>query len=502
MRIFGLDISRAGSASPETRNGENPRIPISAENFMQLFGVNSISLPEVTVDTALKVPAVAAAVAFLPRTLAALPLHAYKRTKEGPERIAGKLETVIHENPNPGMDSFKFRQYFWQQVFTGGRGLAWIERAGSNVEAIWPIDPTKATIQRKGGKVIYGFEGREYPAEDVIDIAFMLKPDMLGHFGPIMLAGKAIQLALAMNDYASGFFAGGGVPPLAMVGPMPAGTEAMKRAVQDVARAVKQAKDSATPIFPMPPGYELKPVGFDPEKGQMTDARRFQVEEIARAYQLPPVFLQDLSRATFSNSEQQDLHLVKHLVGQWAQALEGEMNLKIFGRLNGNRYIEHNLDGLMRGDFKSRMEGHARAIQAGIETPNEARLTENKPKHKNPAADDLFLQGATVVMGAQPADPNPDPEADAQAVADQEAKDNARHAELIDMVRAIADRPPPVINVDARTEVKPPNIRVEAPRVDVQNIIPKRGAVKKTATFDANNRISGMIEEEIEDEQE
>ena len=402
MRIFGLDITRS---RPEARNAEDPRIPVSATNFWAKFGITSAPLGAVTIDTALQVPAVAAAVAFLPRTLAALPLHAYKRTKNGPERIDGKLETVIHENPNPYQDSFKFRQYFWQQVFTGGRGLAWIERSSpTQVEAIWPMDPTKSTIRRgSNGRLIYAFEDKEYQAENVIDVPFMLKADMLGHYGPIQLAAKAIQLALAMNDYASGFFAGGGVPPLALVGPLPAGAEAMKRAMNDVDRAIKAAKDSDKPLFPMPPGHELKPIGFDPEKGQMTDARRFQIEEIARAYQLPPVFLQDLTHGTFSNTEQQDLHLVKHLIGQWAKALEDEMNLKLFGRLNNNRYVEHNLDGLMRGDFKSRMEGHARAVQAGILTPNESRLLENRPKHENPAADELYIQGATVPLGTEPA---------------------------------------------------------------------------------------------------
>jgi phage portal protein BeeE len=92
-------------------------------------------------------------------------------------------------------------------------------------------------------------------------------------------------------------------------------------------------------------------VGFDPAKGQMTEARLFQIQEIARVYGIPPAFLQDLSRGTFANVEQQDLNLVKHLVAQWATALEGEMNLKIFGRLNNTRYVEHNLDGLVRGDL-------------------------------------------------------------------------------------------------------------------------------------------------------
>jgi len=397
MKIFGWNIGREARATPE-----NPTVPVSASprEFFGFFGVQPADLPAVTIDSALSVPAVWAAVAFLSRTLAALPLHAYRNTREGAQRVSGKLQTVVHDAPNDAMDSFKFRQYFWQQVFTGGRGLAWIERTPQGIEALWPLDPCCTTIQRIDGRVTYAFDGRTYPAADVIDVPFMLKSDGLCHYGPIERASRAIQLALAMNDYGSNFFAGGGVPPLALTGPLPAGPDAMRRAQQDIKRTIDAAKEKNEPVFPIPPGYELKPVGLDPEKGQMTDARRFQIEEIARVFQLPPVFLQDLSRATFSNAEQQDLHLVKHLIGQWAEALEGEMNLKLFGRNNGNRYVEHNLDGLLRGDFASRMSGYATAIQNAIRTPDEVRALENLPAQGGPAAK-LHIQGATVPLGEQ-----------------------------------------------------------------------------------------------------
>jgi HK97 family phage portal protein len=396
-------FNEAKAAAPsEVRSIENPTIPVSSENFLAFFGINHANLPHVTVDSALSVPAVAAAVAFLSRTMAALPLHAYRDAKDGPKKISGKLESVIHDAPNDEMDSFKFRQYFWQQVFTGGRGLAWIERAPQGVEAIWPMDPYKTTIRRQGMKLVYNFDGKDYPSEDIIDLPFMLRPCGVRHYGPIVLASKAIQLALAMNDYASNFFAGGGVPPLALVGPLPAGAEAVKRAQADIKRAIDAAKSSSEAVFPVPAGYELKPVGFDPAKGQMIDARRFQVEEIARAFQIPPVFLQDLTHGTFSNSEQQDLFFVKHLIGQWSEAFEGELNLKLFGRGNNSRYVEHNLDGLLRGDFASRMTGYATAIQNAIRTPDEVRGLENLPA-KGGAADKLLVQGATVPLGTQPA---------------------------------------------------------------------------------------------------
>jgi HK97 family phage portal protein len=241
----------------------------------------------------------------------------------------------------------------------------------------------------------------------VIDVPFMLREDQVAHYGPINLAKKALQLALAMNDYGATFFAGGGVPPLALSGPLPQGDAALKRASGDVDRAIKFAKLNRSPILPIPAGHELKPVGFDPSKGQMTEARLFQIQEIARVFQMPPAFLQDLSRGTFANVEQQDLHLVKHLISQWAKAFEDEANLKLFGRGRTGRYVEHNLDGLQRGDFKSRIDGIARAIQTAQMTPNEARSLENRPKHDNPDADELLVQGATVVLGKQPLKPAP-----------------------------------------------------------------------------------------------
>ncbi len=89
------------------------------------------------------------------------------------------------------------------------------------------------------------------------------------------------------------------------------------------------------------------------------------------------------------------------------------MNLKLFGRFKSGRYVELNLDGLMRGDFKSRIEGIARAIQTAQMTPNEARALENRPKHTNQAADELLIQGATVVLGTTPAPAQPaEPEKD------------------------------------------------------------------------------------------
>lgn len=383
---------------------EDPTVPLSAsaEDIYAFFGLldQRGHLPLVTVESALEVPAVLDAVNFLSSALASLPLHAFRGEAA---KIDGALAMLLNEAPNPEWSSYAWRKYMWQGVFTGGRGLTWIERDGINPVALWPMDPTLTTVARVGGRKVYRFQGREYPAADVIDVTFMLKPNQVDAYGPIAKGKKAIGLAIAMNDFASTFFAGGGVPPLALEGPLPQGADAFKRAQGDIKRAIDLAKKAGTPFFGMPPGHSLKAIGIDPDKGQMTEARLFQIQEIARLFGLPPVFLQELSKGTFTNTEQQDLQLVKHNIGQRAREFEDELNLKLFGQRRRSRKVKHNLDGMQRGDFKSRTEGIARGIQTGQITPNEARALDERPPLPN--GDQLYIQGATVPLGSVPSKP-------------------------------------------------------------------------------------------------
>lgn len=397
MRLFGFDITRQRA---ETRSVEDPTMPVSSDAFLQYFGVDSGSIPAVTLDNALQVPAFLAAVNFLASSLANLPLHAFRDNKGEVKRLGGTLQAILNEAPNPEWSSYGARKYIWQQVFTYGRGVMIIERSDAGQPtALYPVDPLDVTVRLVSGRREYKINGKRHAAADIIDVPFLLKRDQAASYSPVKLAAKTIQLSLAMTKYASGFFAGGGVPPLALVGPLPQGPEAMKRAMADVGRAIDAAKSAEKPLFPLPPGHELKQIGFDPAKGQMTDARRFQIEELARVFNLPPVFLQDLTHGTFSNTEQQDLHFVKHVVAQWAKAFEDELNLKLFGAARRERYVEHSLDGLLRGDIASRMDALSSAIQNALLTPNEGRALDNRAPLPN--GDELLIQGATVPLGSQ-----------------------------------------------------------------------------------------------------
>jgi HK97 family phage portal protein len=400
---------RASAVAAEVRASlENPAIPLSdAGAWRSLMGDwHSVAGVTVTYETALEVPAVWCAVNFIAGTIANLPLQVFRKTEKGRETAdTDPLYGILHDAPNDELTSFMWRKGMMVSVLLRGRGVSFIERnkAGRPMN-IWPLDADKVTVERKAGKKLYHYRDGDRPvtymANEVIDLTFLLKPDGVCHVDPVSKLKGAVGLALALDDYARKFFANGGVPPLALYGPLPS-AGAASRATANIDQAIRDANSERRNVLLMPSGHELKPVGVDPQKSQMEEARRFQIEEIARVFDIPPVFLQDLTHGTFSNTEQQDLHFVKHTLTQWIKAWEQELNLKLFSARNRTKFVEFNLDGLLRGDFKTRMDGWATGIQNGIVKPKEAREAENWPD-AGPDADKLYIQGATVPLGTQP----------------------------------------------------------------------------------------------------
>lgn len=388
---------------PENRNLENPTAPVSANDFLQIMGWGDLyatSGVTVNVDTALGVPAVWAAVNFIAGTIAGLPLHVYRKAEDGGrEKVNTDLSLILHDAVNGDMSSFEWRKYCFEQVLTGGRAVTYIERnALGQIVNLYPLDPTKVRVERLiDGRKIYRVNARVYEAAEVLDLPFMLKSNMTDSRGPISQNKDAIGMAIAASRYGSKAFQSGGIPPAVLQGPFQSGAAA-NRASEDVAATTAKLAREGRPIMALPLGHELKTIGFTPENMQLLELQRFSIEQIARIYSLPPVFLQDLTHGTFSNTEQQDLHFVKHTVKRWVEQFEQEMNLKFFGR-GSDFYVEFNVDGLLRGDLKSRMEAYATSIQNGIRTPNEVRAIENMEAMPN--GDDLLIQGATVPLGSQ-----------------------------------------------------------------------------------------------------
>lgn len=405
--------NRKKEKAEERSTVEDPRVPISSEHILDFLNVSgglSAAGVSVDIDKAMGVPAIWAAVNFIAGTVAGLPLQHYKKTDGGREKQSGPLATILHDAVNDEMSSFEWRKYSFERTLTGGRALTFIERnAMGRIINLWPLNPDNVTIKLRGGRKVYkyrenGERGREvtYEAKEIIDLPFCLKSDMFTARSPILTNKDVIGLGIAATQYGSKLFQNGGVPPFIITGNFQSG-KALQRASDDLQEAIKRTARENRQALAIPAEHEVKTLGIDPAKSQLVELKKFLIEEYARIYSLPPVFLQDLSHGTFSNTEQQDLHFVKHTIKRWVEQFEQEMNLKLFGKNNSKEYVEFNLDGLLRGDFKTRMDGYASGIQNAVLTPNEARRQENRPDL--PDGDRLMIQGATVPLSSQPTAP-------------------------------------------------------------------------------------------------
>lgn len=387
---------------------EDPRHSPSNSELLRwatgVVGAGRAAGVDVTVEAALGVPAIGAAVNFLSTTIARLPLHVFERPDEGsPTRVRGRLDRLLARAANPSTTAYVWRREMMRSVLTWGRGCSYIERDPGTSEPrnLWPLQVTGLSIEGAGAAAVYvyrdGARTVRYAADEVIDITFALHEDGRRARSPIFSNAEDVGLAIAATRYVSRHFDGGGVPPFTISGPFttPGG---MDRAAEQLLEAVRNAASERRPALALPPGHEIKPIGADPKAGQTEELRRFQILQAARMYQLPPVFLQDLERATFANAEQQDLHLVKHTLGAWITQIELELGLKLFGRDEAARYVKFNLDGLLRGDFVARMDGYSKAIQHGVLTPNEARGMEDRPDR--PEGGDLLVQGAMIPLAS------------------------------------------------------------------------------------------------------
>lgn len=395
MGIFDIFLTK------EARSLENPNLPVSSDNFLQMMGwggATSESGVQVSIDSALGVPSIWAAVNFISGTLASLPLEVF----ENGEKVTDGIGSWLNRAVNPNVSSFQWRKYTFEQVLTGGRSVTLIVRNGrGDVTDLVPIDPSNLHVHESKTEDFptktYRTKNQIYEATEVIDLTYMVKHNMLDIRGPIMTNKDIVGLAIAATRYGSKSFQSGGIPPAVLQGPFQSGVAAT-RASEDVAAATAKLAREGRSVLALPSGHELKSVGFSPDDMQLIELQRFCIEQIARIYSLPPVFLQDLSNGTYSNTEQQDLHFVKHTLRRWIEQTEQEMNLKLFGR-ESSREVRFNVDSLLRGDLKTRMEAHATSIQNGIKTPNEVRDIEGLDPQES--GDDLMIQGATVPISVQ-----------------------------------------------------------------------------------------------------
>lgn len=383
---------------------DKPKNALGGSRYSFFFGNTSAGKP-VNEHTAMQMTAVYSCVRILSETLAGLPLHVYRYNDSGGKEkyLKHPLYKLLHDEPNPEMTSFAFRETLMSHLLLWGNAYAQIIRnARGEVIALYPLMPNKMTVDRDSkGRLFYLYSRTSDDAPTLVDDSQVyLAPSEVLHipglgfdgligYSPIAMAKNAVGLAIATEEYGAKFFANGAAPGGVLEHP---GTIKDPQKVKESWNAAYQGSQNAHRVAVLEEGMKYQPIGISPEQAQFLETRKFQINEIARIFRVPPHMLADLEKSSFSNIEQQSLEFVKYTLDPWVVRWEQSMCRALL--MESEKpivFIKFNVDGLLRGDYVSRMSGYATARQNGWMSANDIRELENLDRIPAEFGGDLYL---------------------------------------------------------------------------------------------------------------
>lgn len=315
---------------------------------------------------------------------------------------------MLHDEPNLEMTSFIFRETLMTHLLLWGNAYSQIIRNGKGeVVALYPLMPDRMKVDRDDNGRLY-YEYTVYDADDVDGRKGTNKPgrtvrlqptdilhipglgfDGLVGYSPIAMAKNAIGLAIATEEYGSKFFANGAAPSGVLEHP---GTIKDPSRVRESWQNTFGGSGNANKIAVLEEGMKYTPISISPEQAQFLETRKFQIDEIARIFRVPPHMIGDLEKSSFNNIEQQSLEFVKYTLDPWVSRWEQAMVRALLTPEEKKRYFfKFNVDGLLRGDYQSRMNGYATARQNGWMSANDIRELENLDRIPEEDGGDLYL---------------------------------------------------------------------------------------------------------------
>ena len=358
----------------------------------------------VTQRSAMQMTAVYSCVRILSEAIASLPLHLYKYTESGGKEKAtdSPLYFLLHDEPNPEMTSFVFRETLMTHLLLWGNAYAQIIRNGKGeVTAFYPLMPDRMTVDRdENGRLYYEYivSSDDAPINkksivrlqpfDVLHIPGLGFDGLVG-YSPIAMAKNSIGMAIACEEYGSKFFANGVAPSGVLEHP---GTIKDPSRVRESWTQSFGGSANAHKVAVLEEGMKYTPISISPEQAQFLETRKFQINEIARIFRVPPHMVGDLEKSSFSNIEQQSLEFVKYTLDPWVVRWEQSLSRALFTVDEKKQYFcKFNVDGLLRGDYQSRMNGYATARQNGWMSANDIRELENLDRISAEEGGDLYL---------------------------------------------------------------------------------------------------------------
>ncbi|RYC98823.1 phage portal protein [Facklamia hominis] len=377
---------------------ENNTIP----NNRFYFG-NSSAGKNVNERSAMQMTAVYACVRILAESVAGLPLHLYLTNENGNKEKAKNhpLYFILHDEPNSEMTSFILRETLMTHLLLWGNAYAQIIRNGKGeVISIYPLMPNKMRVARdkQTKEIIYEYfheDGKvQLSSFDVLHIPGLGFDGLIG-YSPIAMAKNAIGMAMATEEYGAKFFANGAQPGGVLEHP---GIIKDPERVRNSWSQSFGGSSNSNKIAVLEEGMKYTPISISPEQAQFLETRKFQINEIARIFRVPPHMVGDLEKSSFSNIEQQSLEFVKYTLDPWVLRWEQALNRSLIPNKDKKKYfIKFNVDGLLRGDYESRMNGYATARQNGWMSANDIRTLENLDLISKEDGGNLYLVNGNML---------------------------------------------------------------------------------------------------------
>jgi len=388
---------------------DKPTNSTSGSAFSFFLGGSS-SGKNVNERSAMQMTAVYSCVRILAEAVAGLPLHLYRYTDKGGKEKAvdHSLYRLLHDEPNPEMSSFVFRETLMTHMLLWGNAYAQIIRNGKGeVIGLYPLMPNKMTVDRdEAGRLYYTYNRSNDDAPTMKGSTVVLKPtdvlhipglgfDGLVGYSPIAMAKNTIGMAIACEEYGAKFFANGASPGGVLEHP---GTIKDPAKVRDSWNSVYQGSGNSHRIAVLEEGMKYTPIGISPEQAQFLETRKFQINEIARIFRVPPHMVGDLEKSSFSNIEQQSLEFVQYTLRPWLVRWEQGITRSLFSEDEKPfLFVKFNVDGLLRGDYASRMTGYATARQNGWISANDIRELEDMDPIPPEEGGDLLLANGNML---------------------------------------------------------------------------------------------------------
>ena len=225
-------------------------------------------------------------------------------------------------------------------------------------------------------------------ADEVLHIPGLGFDGLIG-YSPIAMARNAVGMTMACEEYGASFFANGANPGGVLEHP---GILKDPSKVRNSWNSVYRGSNNAHKIAVLEEGMKYQQIGIPPEEAQFLETRNFQINEIARLYRIPPHMVGDLEKSSFSNIEQQSLEFVKYTLDPWVIRWEQALKKALLLPTEKKEYaIRLNVDGLLRGDYQSRMNGYSVGRQNGCLSTNDIREMEDMNPLSDEEGGNLYL---------------------------------------------------------------------------------------------------------------